>query len=90
VVVVRLAILLTGWSWLDPLFSLAVNAVIVWGTWGLLRETSPSEAMKERLARDVDGGRGSARPYLRPGVAAIHDFHVWPMSTTETALTCHS
>lgn len=36
VVVAGLVILLTGWLWLDPLVSLAINAVIVWGTWGLL------------------------------------------------------
>ena len=39
VVVAGLVILLTGWLWLDPVVSLAINAVIVWGTWGLLRDS---------------------------------------------------
>lgn len=39
VVVAGLVILLTGWLWLDPVVSLVINAVIVWGTWGLLRDS---------------------------------------------------
>src|SRR3954453_6988844 len=39
VVIAGLAIVLTGWLWLDPLVSLAVNAVVIWGTWSLLRES---------------------------------------------------
>jgi cobalt-zinc-cadmium efflux system protein len=87
VVVVGLAILLTGWSWLDPLVSLAVNAVIVGGTWGLLRDSLAMSMAAVPSSLDPP----KVREYLsmRPGVAAIHDFHVWPMSTTETALTCH-
>jgi cobalt-zinc-cadmium efflux system protein len=87
VVVAGGVILLTGWNWLDPTVSIAISAVIIWGTWGLLRETInhalsavPAEIDPEKVAE-----------YLRglPGVEAIHDLHVWAMSTTETALTCH-
>jgi cobalt-zinc-cadmium efflux system protein len=87
VVVAGLVVLLTGWTWLDPLVSLAVNAIIVWGTWGLLRES---------LGMSMAGVPPSVNPAevrdflaTRPGVASIHDFHVWPISTTEFALTCH-
>jgi cobalt-zinc-cadmium efflux system protein len=82
-----LAVLITGWLWLDPLVSLAVNAAIVWGTWGLLSE---SFAMAMAAApRHIEPGQVRAFLAARPGVASVHDLHIWPMSTTETALTCH-
>jgi cobalt-zinc-cadmium efflux system protein len=77
----------TGWQWLDPAVSLAISAVILAGTWGLLRDSL-------RLAlgaapRDVDPVKVEAALATLPGVAAVHDLHIWAMSTTETALTCH-
>lgn len=87
VIVAGLLILVTGWLWVDPLMSLAINAVIVFGTYGLLRD---SVAMSLAAApRDV--GVDDVRRYLAelPGVAAMHDLHVWSMSTSETALTAH-
>ncbi|HEV7803592.1 MAG TPA: cation diffusion facilitator family transporter [Burkholderiales bacterium] len=87
VVVAGIIIMLTGWLWLDPLTSLALVAIIVWGTWSLLRE---STAMS--LAAVPSGiDPAAVRDFLsaRPGVTSIHDLHIWPMSTTETALTAH-
>ncbi len=77
----------TGWAWLDPAVSLAVGAAIVWGTWSLLRE-SLGLAM-DAVPRGVDLAAVAA--YLRtlPGVTAVHDLHIWGMSTTESALTVH-
>ena len=87
VVVAGGAIILTGWNWLDPAVSIAISAAIVWGTWSLLSEAVkhsldavPSEIDPSELANFLAG---------LPGVDAIHDLHVWAMSTTETALTCH-
>jgi cobalt-zinc-cadmium efflux system protein len=87
VVVTGIAVALTGLAWLDPAVSIVVSTVIVYGTWGLLRDSM-------RLALDaVPGGIDllAVRAHLAalPGVAAIHDLHIWGMSTTETALTCH-
>lgn len=80
-------IVLTGWNWLDPTVSIVITAVIVWGTWGLLREAVnhsldavPSEIDPKEVIKYLGG---------LPGVEGIHDLHVWAMSTTETALTCH-
>ncbi len=87
VVVAGLTILLTRWFWLDPMVSLGINAVILWGTWSLLREAF---AMSMSAAPGhIDPDR--VRVFLsgRAGVAGVHDLHVWPMSTTEIALTCH-
>ena len=87
VVVAGFAILLTGWFWLDPLVSLAVNAVIVWATWGLLRD-SLGMSMAAAPSR-IDPGEVRAFLAARPGVDGVHDLHIWPISTTEVALTCH-
>ena len=87
VVVAGFVILLTGWLWLDPVVSLAVNAVIVVGTWGLMRD-SLSMAMAAAPSA-IDPAEVRAFLGARPGVASVHDLHIWSMSTTEIALTCH-
>ena len=87
VVVAGLVIALTGWLWLDPLTSLVLVAVIAWGTWGLLRD---SVAMSLQAAPAGSEPEAVERFLLsRPGVCEVHDLHVWPMSTTEVALTAH-
>lgn len=87
VVVSAALILWTGWLWLDPAMSLVICAVILVSTWGLLRG-SVSMSLSA-VPENVD--LGAVRSFLtaQPGVAQIHDLHVWPISTTETAMTCH-
>lgn len=87
VVVAGLVILLTGWFWLDPVVSLAINAIIIWGTWGLLRDSFGMSM----AAVPTQINPAAVREFLSEctGVVAIHDLHVWPMSTTEIAMTCH-
>src|SRR6185503_3054946 len=81
------AMLLTGWLWIDPVMSLAVVAVIVWSTWSLLRD---SVAMSmNAVPSQIEPDAVSAFLKEQAGVADIHDLHIWPMSTTETALTVH-
>jgi cobalt-zinc-cadmium efflux system protein len=87
VVVAGFVITLTGWLWLDPVVSLAINAAIVLATWSLLRE---SFGMAMAAAPSyIDPA--AVRSFLsgQPGVAGVHDLHIWAMSTTEAALTCH-
>jgi cobalt-zinc-cadmium efflux system protein len=81
------AILLTGWNWLDPAVSIVISALIVWGTSGLLREAINRSL--SAVPSEIDPT--AVATYLQdlPGVEAIHDLHVWAMSTTEIALTCH-
>jgi len=87
VVVAGVLILLTGERWIDPVTSLVIVAVIAWGTWGLLKDSVRMglHAVPEKIDEPA------VRAYLAglPGVGAIHDLHIWPMSTTETALTTH-
>ena len=87
VVIAGLAILWTGERWIDPAVSIAIVLVIAWGTWGLLKD---SVAMS-LLAVPKTVSESEVRAYLSglPGVEAVHDLHIWPMSTTETALTAH-
>jgi cobalt-zinc-cadmium efflux system protein len=87
VVVAGAAILLTGWAWIDPAVSLVICAVIVWGTWALLRESV--RLSLAAVPEEVD--IGEVRVYLQAldGVRGVHDLHVWAMSTTENALTAH-
>lgn len=80
-------ILVTGWSRLDSIVSLAIAAVILFGTWRLLRDSvgMSLDAVPAGISPD------DVTAFLKgePGIVAIHDLHIWPMSTTETALTCH-
>jgi cobalt-zinc-cadmium efflux system protein len=87
VVVAGGVIILTGWSWVDPLASLMIAVVIVWGTWNLLRESF--QLSMNAVPRGIV--LGEVRDHLQslPHVTAVHDLHVWAMSTTENALTAH-
>src|SRR5665647_200104 len=87
VVLAGAVILLFGWVWIDPLVSLLIAGVIVWTTWGLLRESLQMSMNAVPAAIEPSDVCG----YLEtlPGVASIHDLHIWAMSTTEIALTCH-
>ncbi|CAN5449776.1 cation diffusion facilitator family transporter [soil metagenome] len=87
VVISGWVIMMTGWSILDPLVSIAIVAVILIGTWGLLKD-SVSLAL-DAAPRGVDVAAVKSAFLALPGVSAVHDLHVWGMSTTETALTAH-
>jgi cobalt-zinc-cadmium efflux system protein len=87
VVVTGLVIKLTGAAWLDPVASLVVNVLIVWGTWTLLRD---SLAMSlNAVPRSIEPDQVRAFLESLPGVTRLHDLHIWAMSTTETALSGH-
>lgn len=77
----------TGWLWLDPVVSLGIVAVVLIGTWGLLRESM--NLALDAVPEGID--LGAIQEYLCsiPGVSEVHDLHVWGMSTTEAALTAH-
>jgi cobalt-zinc-cadmium efflux system protein len=87
VVVAAFLIPLTGSLWLDPVTSLAICAVIVGSTWGLMRD-AVSMALAGTPGK-IDPARVRALLLAQPGVTGLHDLHIWPISTTETALTCH-
>lgn len=80
-------VLLTGWSWFDPAVGLLVAVFLVLSTWRLLTQ---SVAMAlQAVPADIDPSDVEAYLVKLNGVVEIHDLHIWPMSTTERALTCH-
>jgi cobalt-zinc-cadmium efflux system protein len=87
VVVAGLLIVLTGYQWIDPLMSLAVAVVILWGTIGLFKESVWMSLAGVPVGIDADEVTKALAAL--PGVDTVHDLHIWPMSTTETALTAH-
>lgn len=87
VVFAGLLIWRTGAAWIDPVVSLGIAALIFWQTWSLLRESVEMSLSAVPRALDYDS-IGTALVEL-DGVAATHDLHIWPMSTTETVLTVH-
>jgi cobalt-zinc-cadmium efflux system protein len=87
VLLAGLAVMYTGWSWLDPLVSISIVAIIAWSTWSLLKMS-----LRMMMAAVPDGvNHADVERFLRgrDGVSDIHDLHIWAMSTTETALTVH-
>jgi cobalt-zinc-cadmium efflux system protein len=87
VVISAALIIWTGWLWLDPVTSLVICVTILWSTTSLLRSSIDMSMAAAPRGTDI----AAIKMFLleRPGVSGIHDLHVWPISTTETALTCH-
>ncbi|MFA7381896.1 MAG: cation diffusion facilitator family transporter [Desulfurivibrionaceae bacterium] len=87
VVAAGFAIMATGWNWLDPLISMAIAIVVLIAGWGLLKDSLhltmagvPAHIEAETVLDSLTG---------LPGVACVHDLHIWAASTTETVLTAH-
>jgi len=87
VVLVGVALMFTGWNWLDPLVSLLISAVILKTAWSLLRDAFHLSV--DAVPDHIDATR--VRQFLaeQPGVMDVHDMHVWAMSSNEVALTAH-
>jgi cobalt-zinc-cadmium efflux system protein len=87
VVFAGIAILQTGWLWLDPVVSLILVVVIVFGTWNLFKDAL--ELILDGVPKQIQPK--AVRTFLEelPGVTQVHDLHIWAISTTETALTAH-
>jgi cobalt-zinc-cadmium efflux system protein len=77
----------TGWTWVDPVLGLVVAAVILRGTWGLLKESTALAL--DAVPPGIDPQH--VRDWLGQlaGVAAVHDLHIWPQGTTGAVLTAH-
>ena len=87
VVIAALAMRATGWLWLDPAVSLIIVVVITVGTWGLLRHSL--DLVMDAVPPHIDPSKVETYLASLPGVVAVHDLHIWGMSTTEVALTVH-
>lgn len=87
VVAAGLLIAWTGRGWIDPAISLLVAAIIFRSTLRLLREAVAMSLAS--VPAGIDPGAVERHLLALPGVAAVHDLHVWPVSTTDTVLTAH-
>ncbi len=87
VVFAGVAIMATGIGWIDPVVSIIIVVVIVWGTWDLFTE-SVGLAM-DAVPRRININELTNALAEVPGVLEIHDLHVWGMSTSEVMLTAH-
>jgi len=87
VVLAGVAIIFTGWVWIDPLLSIFIVIFVFMGTWGLLKDSInlSVDAVPEKI--DIE----EIKEYLLslPGIVSLHDLHIWPLSTTQTAMSVH-
>jgi len=87
VILAGIGIMTTGWLWIDPLVSLVIAVIILVSTWGLLKEST--NLALQAVPAGIDTEMVSDYLSRLPGVTAVHDLHIWAISTTETALTAH-
>ena len=87
VVIAGLLILWTGALWIDPAISLVIAAIILWSTWGLLRQSLMMSL--GAVPEGIEPEEVEATLAALPGVSAVHDLHIWPTGTTETVMTAH-
>lgn len=87
VVIAGLIISYTALNWIDPVVSLVICAVIVWGTWGLLKDSV--KLALNAVPESIDSAAVLTHLKTQKGVFEVHDLHIWAMSTTEIALTAH-
>lgn len=87
VVVAGALIALTGRSWIDPLVSILVTAAVMVGTWDLFRESV--DLALDAVPRGLEPEALTDLLAAIPGVAEVHDLHVWNASTSEISLTVH-
>ncbi len=87
VVISGALILWQGWAWVDPVISLVIAGVILWSTWGLLRDSL--NLAVDAVPSGIDPEAVRAFLDAKPGVVGLHDLHIWAMSTTDSALTVH-
>jgi cobalt-zinc-cadmium efflux system protein len=85
VLVAGVAVMYSGWNWLDPLVSMLIVGFIVYSTWSLLKQSL--RLMLAAVPDHIDDAAITRFLQQQPGVSAVHDLHIWAMSTTETALT---
>lgn len=87
VVITGVIILFTHYLWLDPIVGILIVVMILWGTWGLLRDST--HLMLDAVPQNID--IEEVQQYLETitGVTAVHDLHIWGLSTKDIALTCH-
>ena len=81
------AILFTGWNWLDPLVSVLIGGLILWAAWGVLLDTT--DILLESTPRDVHLDELVTDMLKVEGVLDVHDLHVWSINKSLRTLSTH-
>jgi cobalt-zinc-cadmium efflux system protein len=87
VILVGIGIALFGWQWLDPAASILIAVMILWSSWGIVRETV--DILLEGTPRDIDMHAVVRDVLSVPGVRSVHDLHVWSISSSLRAVSMH-
>jgi cobalt-zinc-cadmium efflux system protein len=87
VVVAGAVYLWTGWMWLDPVMSLVIALLVVFGTWGLFSQSL--HLAFDGVPASVDLGAVRTCLARLEGVTEVHDLHIWAIGASETAMTVH-
>ncbi len=87
VVVAGVVVATTGADWADPAISLAITALVLLATWGLLRDAT--SVLLERAPRGVDSVVIETALRAQPEVEAVHHLHVWSLGSESAALSVH-
>jgi len=88
ILVGAIAIRMTGAQWLDPLIGVAIAAMVLWSTKGLLQEAG--NILLEGLPRGIKLESVARSILAIKGVQEVHDIHVWTIGTNMVALSCHA
>lgn len=87
VIIAALLIRASGWTWLDPLVAVAIALWVLPRTWLLLQESL--NLLLEGVPAGIDLAAVRARLLAVPGVASVHDLHVWAITTGQPSATAH-
>ena len=87
VIVGALVIMLTGWQWVDPLVAIGIGLWVLPRTWILLKDTT--QILLEGAPRGMDVAQLRAAIAATPGVAGVHDLHVWSLTSNDHSLSAH-
>ena len=77
----------TGWYWLDPVLSIIIGLVILKATWGLF--TQSIHMALDGMPEDIDVEEEQKIILAYPEITGVHHIHIWPLSSSENALTAH-
>lgn len=87
VLAAALVILLTGWTTIDPIVSLAIAVLIVASAWSVLRDSTA--ILMEQTPSGIDADQVARAIVEVPGVTSVHDLHVWRITSGFDALSAH-
>ena len=87
VIIGAVVIMLTGWQWVDPVVAIGIGVWVLPRTWTLLKDTT--QILLEGVPRGTNVAALRAAIRATPGVAGVHDLHVWSLTSDDHSLSVH-